>query len=114
MMREVAGKFDFILSTISGDQDWMSYITALRPTGTLCFVGMPKSPFSVQPVPLISGIRTITGSPSGSPHLLREMIDVAARHGVKAQTEIFPMAKVNDVITRVKKNKVRYRAVLAN
>jgi uncharacterized zinc-type alcohol dehydrogenase-like protein len=42
------------------------------------------------------------------------MIDVAARHGVKAQTERFPMAKANEAIERVKKNKVRYRAVLAN
>ena len=42
------------------------------------------------------------------------MIDVAARHGVKATTEAFPMAKANEAIEKVKKNKVRYRAVLAN
>jgi uncharacterized zinc-type alcohol dehydrogenase-like protein len=42
------------------------------------------------------------------------MLDVAARHGVKAITELFPMAKANDAIARVKKSKVRYRAVLAN
>jgi uncharacterized zinc-type alcohol dehydrogenase-like protein len=68
----------------------------------------------VHALPLINGIRSITGSPIGSPHRLREMIDVAARHGVKAQTERFPMAKANEAIERVKKNKVRYRAVLAN
>jgi uncharacterized zinc-type alcohol dehydrogenase-like protein len=113
-MREVAGKFDFILTTINADQDWNSYIQALRPTGTLCFVGVPPSPVSVHAFPLISGIRSITGSPIGSPHMLREMMDVAARHGVKAQTESFPMAKVNEAIQKVKKNKVRYRAVLAN
>jgi uncharacterized zinc-type alcohol dehydrogenase-like protein len=113
-MREVAGKFDFILTTINADQDWMTYIQALRPTGTLCFVGVPPSPISVHAFPLISGVRTITGSPIGSPHRIREMMDVAARHGVKAQTERFPMAKVNEAIAKVKKNKVRYRAVLAN
>jgi uncharacterized zinc-type alcohol dehydrogenase-like protein len=42
------------------------------------------------------------------------MIDVAARHGVKAQTESFPMAKANEAIEKVKRNKVRYRAVLTN
>ena len=113
-MREVAGKFDFILTTINADQDWMLYIQALRPTGTLCFVGVPPSPVSFHAFPLISGIRTITGSPIGSPHMLREMMDVAARHEVKAQVEAFPMAKVNEAIEKVKKNKVRYRAVLAN
>jgi uncharacterized zinc-type alcohol dehydrogenase-like protein len=113
-MREVAGKFDFILTTINADQDWNAYIQALRPTGTLCFVGVPPSPVSVHAFPLIAGVRTITGSPIGSPHMLREMMDVAARHGVEAQTEVSPMAKVNEAIEKVKKNKVRYRAVLAN
>ena len=113
-LQKVAGTFDFILSTIDADQDWMSYVTALRPTGTLCFVGILASPVTLQAFPLITGIKTITGSPIGSPHVLREMMDVAARHGVKAQTESFPMAKVNEAVEKVKKNKVRYRAVLAN
>ena len=42
------------------------------------------------------------------------MLTVAARHGVKAITESFPMAKVNDAVARLKKNQVRYRAVLGN
>jgi uncharacterized zinc-type alcohol dehydrogenase-like protein len=42
------------------------------------------------------------------------MMRVAARHGVKAQTEVFPMVKAHEAIEKVKKNKVRYRAVLAN
>ena len=113
-MRSVAGTFDFILTTINANQDWMAYIQALRPAGTLCFVGVPPAPITVHAFPLISGIRTITGSPIGSPHRLREMIDVAARHNVKAQIESFPMAKANEAIEKVKKNKVRYRAVLAN
>jgi uncharacterized zinc-type alcohol dehydrogenase-like protein len=113
-MKEVAGSLDFILNTANADQDWNVYIQALRPTGTLCFVGVPPSPVSVQAFPLISGIRTVTGSPIGSPQKIREMLDVAARHGVKATTESFSMAKANDAIEKVKKNKVRYRAVLSN
>lgn len=113
-IKEVAGKLDFVLSTINADQDWSVYIQALRPTGTLCFVGIPPSPISVQAFPLIAGIRSITGNPTGSPHRIREMLDVAARHGVKAITQCFPMAKVNEALEKVKKNKVRYRAVLTN
>ena len=63
---------------------------------------------------MIGGQRSISGSPSGSPRDLHDMLDVAARHGVKAITERFPMAKANDAIAKVKKNKVRYRAVLTN
>jgi uncharacterized zinc-type alcohol dehydrogenase-like protein len=113
-MREVAGTLDFVLSTINADQDWGVYVATLRPTGTLCFVGVPPSPISVHAFPLISGLRSISGSPTGSPSQLKEMLDVAARHGVKATTESFPMAQANAAIEKVKKNKVRYRAVLVN
>ena len=113
-MKDVAGTQDFILNTANADQDWGVLMQALRPTGTLCLVGVPPSPVSLQAFPLIAGVRTVTGSPIGSPHRIREMLDVAARHGVKATTEPFPMAKANEAIEKVKKNKVRYRAVLTN
>ena len=113
-MKEVAGRLDFLLTTVNADQDWSTYLQALRSTGNLCFVGVPPSPVTVPAFPLISGARSISGSPIGSPHRLREMLDVAARHGVKATTELFPMAKANEAIEKVKKSKVRYRAVLAN
>jgi alcohol/geraniol dehydrogenase (NADP+) len=113
-MKEVAGTLDFVVSTINADQDWAVYIQALRPTGTLCFVGVPPSPVAIQAFPLIAGMRSITGNPIGSPHRLKELLDVAARHGIKAQTERFAMSKANEAIEKVKKNKVRYRAVLAN
>ncbi|HUD53954.1 MAG TPA: NAD(P)-dependent alcohol dehydrogenase [Terracidiphilus sp.] len=113
-MREVTGSLDLILSTVNANEEWNTYIQALRPTGTLCMVGIPPSPMVVQALPLIAGIRSITGNPTGSPSRLREMLDVAARHGVQAKTERFAMAAANEAIEKVKKNKVRYRAVLAN
>jgi uncharacterized zinc-type alcohol dehydrogenase-like protein len=113
-LREIAGSLDFILTTVNADQDWGIFVQALRPTGTLCFVGAPRSPVSVHAFQLVGGLRSITGSPTGSPHMLREMLDVAARHNVKAKTERFAMARANEAIEKVKKNKVRYRAVLAN
>jgi uncharacterized zinc-type alcohol dehydrogenase-like protein len=113
-LKKVAGSFDFVLSTVSADQDWQALVNSLRPKGTLCVVGAAPSAISVQPFSLIGGQKAISGSPTGSPRDLYEMLDVAARHGVKAITERFPMAKANDAIAKVKKSKVRYRAVLAN
>jgi uncharacterized zinc-type alcohol dehydrogenase-like protein len=80
----------------------------------LCVVGVPPSPIAIQGFPLVNGQRAVVGSNTGSPQDLHEMLDVAARHGVKAITERFPMAKANDAIAKVKKSKVRYRAVLVN
>ena len=113
-LKKVAGSFDLLLSTVSADQDWQGYVTALRPKGTLCIVGAAPSPIQLQAFSLIGGQKAVSGSPTGSPRDLFEMLDVAARHGVKAITERFPMAKANDAIAKVKKSQVRYRAVLAN
>jgi uncharacterized zinc-type alcohol dehydrogenase-like protein len=113
-MKKLAGTFDLLLSTVNADQDWGGYVNALRPKGTLCLVGVPPSPLAIQAFALVGGQKAIAGSPTGSPHDLAEMLDVAARHGVKAVTERFAMEKANEAVVKVKKNQVRYRAVLAN
>ncbi len=112
-LKNLAGHFDFILSTINAEQELNAYIAALRPTGTFVYVGVPPAPASFQVFPLVGGQKSIAGSPIGSPHQLREMLDVAARHNIQAQTERFPMDKVNEALSKVRKNQVRYRAVLA-
>jgi uncharacterized zinc-type alcohol dehydrogenase-like protein len=113
-LKKVAGSFDLLLSTVSADQDWQSYVGALRPRGTLCVVGASPSPMQIQAFSLMGANKAVAGSNTGSPRDLFEMLDVAARHGVKAITERFTMAKANDAVAKVKKNQVRYRAVLAN
>lgn len=113
-LKSLAGAFDFILSTIHCDQDWKAYIDALRPQGTLCLVGSSPGPVALPPTPLVDGQKQVTGSPIGSPQMIREMLDVASRHNVQAMIELFPMAKANAAITKVRKNHIRYRAVLEN
>jgi uncharacterized zinc-type alcohol dehydrogenase-like protein len=113
-LKKVAGSFDLLLSTVDADQDWQAYVNALRPKGTFCMVSAPSSPLQIQALSLVGAQRSIAGSSTGSPRDLNEMLDVAARHGVKAVIESFPMAKANDAVAKVKKHQVRYRAVLAN
>lgn len=113
-LKKVAGSFDIILSTVFADQDFQSFVNALRPKGTLVVLAAGGTPLQVQAPSLIFGAKTIAGSNTGSPIDLVEMLDVAARHNIKAITERFAMKDVNTAITRVKKNQVRYRAVLTN
>lgn len=113
-MKKLEGSFDFLLSTVNADQDWGGYVSALRPKGSLCIVGVPPSPIALQAFPLVGGQKSLAGSPTGSPSDIAEMLDVAARHSVKAVTERFAMDKANEAVAKVKKNQVRYRAVLAN
>jgi alcohol/geraniol dehydrogenase (NADP+) len=112
-MKAVEGSQDLILSTINAEQDWGAYVAALRPHGTLCLVGVPPTPVSVAAFPLIAGMRGVCGSNTGGPGRIAEMLDVAARHKIAATTENFRMADANQVLGRVRKNHVRYRAVLA-
>ena len=111
-LKAVSGSFDFILSTVAADLPWMDYVNALRPRGTLCFVGVPPSLVSLPAFPLIAGNKKVVGSNTGSPALIREMLEVAARNGVRARTESFPLQDVNTALGRVARNEVRYRAVL--
>lgn len=113
-MKAVEGTHDLILSTVNAVQEWNAYISALRPHGTLCLVGVPPKPVSVDAFPLISGARCVCGSNTGGPARIAEMLDVAARHKIGAQTEAFKMAEANQAIARLRKNNVHYRAVLAN
>ena len=110
----LAGSFDLIISTINADQDWAGYVNTLRPHGTLCFVGVAPKPVTLPVFPLIGAMRSVCGSNVGSPSQITEMLDVAARHGIKAKVEHFKMADANQALKRVRKSQVRYRAVLSN
>ena len=94
-LKAVEGSQDLILSTINAAQDWNMYVAALRPHGTLCLVGVPPAPVPVAAFPLIAGVRSVCGSNTGGPGRIAEMLDVAARHRVGAQTESFRMAEAN-------------------
>jgi uncharacterized zinc-type alcohol dehydrogenase-like protein len=113
-LKKVAGSFDLVLSTVSADQDFQGFVGALRPKGTLVILGVPTSPLQISAFSLLAGQKAVAGSPTGSPRDLHEMLDVAARHNIKAITETFAMKDANKAIAKVKKNQVRYRAVLAN
>ncbi len=111
-LKKVAGSFDLLMTTVNADQDWAGYVSALRPRGKLVFLGVPASPVTLSVAAMVGGQKEVAGGKIGSPGDLAEMLDVARRHNVKAITERFAMDKVNEAITKVKKNQVRYRAVL--
>lgn len=113
-MEKVVGKFDFIISTVFADLDWTMFMNLLKPKGNLCFVGAASNPISIPVFSLIMGQRSISGSPIGSRSVMNEMLQFAARHDIKAKTEVLPMAEVNTALQKVRDNKARYRMVLVN
>ncbi len=108
----VAGKFDFILSTVNVPLDWNSYINALGPRGRLHTVGAVLEPIPVPAFSMIMAQRSLSGSPVGSPATTLDMVEFCARHDIAPVTEFFPMSKVNDALDHLRAGKARYRVVL--
>ena len=113
-LKALAGSFDLILSTISADAEWNAFVQALRPQGALVFTGFPHKPAALNVMPMILAEKSVGGARAAGPARIAEMLDVAARHKVKAITESFAMRDANRAVERARKGSVRYRAVLAN
>jgi uncharacterized zinc-type alcohol dehydrogenase-like protein len=113
-MAKAAGSFDFILSTVNVPLDWNAYLGLLAPDGRLHLVGAVLEPIPVPAFALISGRKSVSGSPLGSPATVRKMLEFCGRHGIAARTEHFPMDKINDALDHLRAGKARYRVVLEN
>jgi alcohol/geraniol dehydrogenase (NADP+) len=110
-LKTAASSFDVIVSTVGVDLPWAEYVAALRPTGRLIVVGIPPSDLRIPMVPLLAE-RSVSGGSAGGPTDLGQMLDFAARSGVRPMIETFPMSEVNAAIDHVRSGKVRFRAVL--
>jgi uncharacterized zinc-type alcohol dehydrogenase-like protein len=113
-LESLAGSLDFLLSTVTAPLDWSMWLNVLRPQGTLWVVGASPGKLDIPPMALIVGNKTIRGSGIGTRATMQEMLEFAARHGIRAQTEVMPMLMVNAAVRHVRENRARYRVVLMN
>jgi uncharacterized zinc-type alcohol dehydrogenase-like protein len=109
-----ANSFDLILSTVNVKLDWASYIQTLRPKGRLHFLGAILEPVEVSVFALMGAQRSISSSPVGSPAVIAQMLEFAARHNIEPEVEVFAITDVNSAIERLEKGSPRYRIVLKN
>ncbi|HEY5122949.1 MAG TPA: NAD(P)-dependent alcohol dehydrogenase [Ignavibacteria bacterium] len=110
-LKKAAGKLDFIISTVTANLDWVPFVTALKPTGRLNFVGASVGNLDI-PVGMLLQYKSVSGSMIGGRAMIAEMLEFASRNHVKAKTELFAFADVNKAIKKVRDNTIRYRAVL--
>ena len=107
-----SGRFHLLLSTVPAKLDWITYLKALRPNGTLCLVGSPPGFLQIPAASLFAGQKTISASEIADRATIAEMLRFSARHGIKPVVETMPLDQVNAAIERVRKNEARYRMVL--
>ena len=112
-LKKAKNTFDMILVTSNVNLDWDAYISTLRVGGKLHIVGAAPQ-INMQIFPLISGEKSIGGSPIGSPFTIIKMLDFCSRHNISPTIEEFPLSSVNEALAHLESRKARYRIVLRN
>ena len=109
--KDNAGRFDFIIDTVSAQHDYNSYLGLLRRDGIMVLVGVPEqTPLSASS--LIMKRRSLAGSLIGGVRETQEMLDFCAAKGVASDVELIPIGDINEAYERMLKNDVRYRFVI--
>ena len=112
--KDLAGRFDLIINTVSAAIDIGRFLTLLKTDGALVNVGAPPEPLPVPALALILQRRTFAGSAIGSIRETQEMLDFCAEHGIGAEIELISADRVNEAWERILRSDVRYRFVIDN
>jgi uncharacterized zinc-type alcohol dehydrogenase-like protein len=111
-LESILGSLNFILNTTNVTLDWDAYLHALAPKGKFHNVGAVLEPLAIPAFSLMTGEKSVGGSPLGSPALNRTMLDFCVRHDIYPTVEEYPMERVNDAMKHLEEGKARYRIVL--
>lgn len=111
VFKQHAGRFDFILNTISAAHDYNAYLNLLHRGGSMVLVGLPE-PSMLAAGALIMGRRWLAGSLIGGIRETQEMLDFCAAHNVAADVELIPVQQINTAYDRLVRGEVRYRFVI--
>jgi uncharacterized zinc-type alcohol dehydrogenase-like protein len=111
-LEPLAGKFDFILDSVSAPHDANVYINLLRREGAMVLVGAPEKPLEVQAFSLITNGRTLAGSMIGGIRETQEMLDYCAEKNISSDVEVIPIQRIEEAYERTVKADVRYRFVI--
>lgn len=110
--RELRGKFDLILNTVSADLPIDGYMRMLNLDGTLVILGLPENPMSIKPFTLAGFRRSLAGSMIGGIAQTQEMLNFCAKHGIGAEIEVISADEIDGAYDRVVASDVRYRFVI--
>jgi len=107
-----AGRFDLIMSTVNVKLDWNLYLATLSPRGRLHFLGATLEPLDINVFALLTGQRSVSGSPVGSPATIARMLEFVRLHDIKPVIEKFSFDHINEAIARLRSGQTHYRIVL--
>jgi uncharacterized zinc-type alcohol dehydrogenase-like protein len=109
---QLAGKFDFILNTVSAPNSYDAAAGYLKTKGTMVLVGAPPEPSQIAGFSLIMGNKTLAGSLIGGIEETQEMLDFCETHNITSDVEVITIDKINEAYERVLRSDVKYRFVI--
>jgi uncharacterized zinc-type alcohol dehydrogenase-like protein len=109
---KLAGKFDFILSTVPQKHDINPFVALLKRDSTLTVVGALEPLEPMNNMPLAFKRRSVAGSLIGSIAETQEVLDFCARHDVTPDVQVISIEQINDAFERVENGEVRFRYVI--
>lgn len=101
-----------ILATAADNKSMSNLISGLAPQGALLIAGVGREPMSVEIAPLLFSETSIAGTNTGLPIESEDTLAFSALAGVRAMTEVFPLAEVEAGYRRMMRNEARFRVVL--
>ena len=106
------GGADLILLTSISARLFEGCIPGLGPNGTLVVLAAIAEPARVIPAALLTGQKRIAGSVIGTRDDMDAMLTFAADHKIAPIAERHPLSMVNEVLEKMRRGKIRLRAVL--
>jgi uncharacterized zinc-type alcohol dehydrogenase-like protein len=107
-----ARRFDVLLDTTGHPLDLGPYLASLAVDGAYVLAGIPPRRLEIDPLSLVVGEKRIVGTGSGGVPATREMLDVAAEHGIVADVEVVGPERLGEALDRLGQGDVRFRFVV--
>ena len=87
-------------------------IKYLRPSGTLCVVGLPAEALTFSALALVASETRIVGSSVGTREDLHAVLQLAAQGKLRCHTEVQALDQINQVFDRMRQGQINGRVVL--
>ena len=112
LRKETGGGAHGVLITAPSLSAFQQGVGMTRKRGTCVLVGLPPGDFPVPLFDVVANCITIRGSFVGTREDMAECLALAAEGRVKADIELAPLSKINDIFDRLEDGKVAGRVVL--
>ena len=107
------GGADAILATAPSGKAMSGLVNGLAARGKLLVIGLAPDPLEVNSGLLVFGMRSISGSTTGTVQDEQETVEFSVLENVEPMIEVMPLSKAREAYERMMAAKARFRVVLS-